>query len=848
MKIGQRWGVVVAIASPAKEAIMARMRAGNRPSRLDFFAQDLVSAHRALRQSRGHAAWVVGSLALGMAVTIAALALLNAELLLPFPAVADQHRLVRVSVSQTCVRPDRSTPDCWTRLSSPADYLALRGGLDGVQGLAAYTPGEIAVALPEARSMRTLLTSENYFDVLGVRPALGRTFSANDAATHAPVAVIADALWTREFAADPSVVGRSIRIADEFVEIIGVAPPLFAGVDRVRPGVRRPDVWLPMWLAPRVLPPTAIEQRRQGRDTWFVGRLKEGAEVRTVQAEANVLARRLASPSDARADVRRVWRVNPEHWHFALIIVMPIPILVLAIACVNAANLMLARGSQRQREMAIRLAIGAGRARIIRQLLLESALLALAGTAIAVPMAWWGLDLASRPLGGPIPIDPTVLALTILTAAVTTVAFGLAPAVRVSAERPSSTLGTGGARDDAPPHSRMRRALVLAQVALSLGLLATSWQFVSTVRAQAVSAGTPADRLLVARFNLQPLGMQPGEIETFYRDLVDGAMRLPGVDAAGVARHTSVWTFGQDPVASSIVVWLPADLPDDGRRTIGGYAGGDLLGAIGLRLIAGRGFTDADRLPRPQVAVVNQTFADSMTAPALGSLIRVAPRGSDFTAATDVRIVGVIEPALEPRLAPDGPPAAKVYLPSPIQPEPALALYVRTRAVAATVAQPLRELVNRLAPRVPIQELGSLQDLNERSYAAQLWLARGAAWLGVIGLLLATAGLYGVSSYVVAMRSREMAIRIAIGATPSAILTMILGQSMRVAAVGVLAGGASAIVVSRYIQSEYHGIQGIDGAAFGGAIAMFLVAMLFASAIPAVRASRVDPVENLKDA
>jgi predicted permease len=845
------------------EQVKEHVRAGVTGAWLDTLRQDLRYGWRALQHSRGFTTWVVGSLAIGMSVAIAALALLNALLVLPFPEVTEQKRLVRVSVSRNCGR-----PNCWIRMSSPADYDALRHGLTGVQGLAAYTLGEVAVALPEARSIRSALASANYFDVLGTRPAVGRVFDATDAETHAAIAVISYSLWTREFRADPAVIGRSIRVADQFVHIVGVAPALFVGIDRPRPegpkriGVgRAPDVWLPLWLADRVLPLSGREGRRQERDIAFVGRLRDGVEVPQVQAEAEVLALRLAASrgqasQGGRAEVLRVWRVNPRSWHIGVIVVMPIPILVLVIACVNAANLMLARGSQRQREMAIRLAIGAGRGRIIRQLLIESAVLALIAAAVAVPIAWWGLQLASNPLDVPIPIDTTVLALTFLTAAGTTVAFGLAPAIRVSAQPPSRTLGPVGARSDAiPRQSRMRRALVIAQVALSLGLLATAWQLVATVRAHAVSGGTPPDRLLIARFDLQPLKLATVEAETFYQRLFDGASRLPGTEAAGVARHTSVWTFGRGAASGSIVVWRTTDAPDEGRATIGGYAGGDLFDAVGLRIFAGRGFTEEDRQPRPQVAVVNQTFAREMNpsaspgtgASAVGSVLRVAPRGQDFGSSIDVRIVGVIEPALEPRLTPDGPPAAKVYLPSPIEPEPALALYLRTRGAAATLAQPVRDLVIQIAPRVPILEVGSLEELNERSYGQQLWLARAAAFLGIIGLLLATAGLYGVSSYVVAMRSREIAIRMAVGARPRVILAMILGQSMRVTAIGFLVGGGTAIAVSRVIQSEYHGVHGIDGAAFGGAAALFLVAMLLASAIPAVRASRLDPIENLKD-
>jgi predicted permease len=543
-----------------------------------------------------------------------------------------------------------------------------------------------------------------------------------------------------------------------------------------------------------------------------------------------------------------VWRVRPESWHIGAIVVLPIPILVLVIACVNAANLMLARGSQRHREIAIRLAIGAGRLRIVRQLLMESALLVAAATTLALVLAWCGLQLASNPLGTPIPFDAIVLASTLFTAAATTIAFGLMPALRVSAQRPSTTLGTIAAHSDAAPaQMRMRRLLIVVQTTLSLGLLATAWQLVSTVQADAVSSGTPANRLLIGRFDLQLLNLTPSATERFYSDLLSGCSRLPGVRAVGLAPATSVWSFGQRSPAS-IRVWRPTDGADSGHETIGGSVAGDLFQAVGIRVVAGRDFVDDDRHhAHPEVAVVNRSFASRMSGPVVGTTLRVARRGGDFASARDVRVVGIVESTVEPRFE-EGLPAEKVYLPTAIEPESALAAYIRAEDSATTLAQPVRELVSRIDPRVSIEEIGSLQEFNERSFSQQLWLARAAVFVGLVGLLLATAGLYGISSYVVSMRAREIAIRIAMGARPGAILSMVLKQSMRVAMVGLIFGGVSALIASRILQSEYHGLVGIDRAAFAGAVILFLAAMLLASALPALRASRLDPVEALKEA
>jgi putative ABC transport system permease protein len=440
-----------------------------------------------------------------------------------------------------------------------------------------------------------------------------------------------------------------------------------------------------------------------------------------------------------------------------------------------------------------------------------------------------------------------VLSATVFTAAATTVAFGLLPALRVSAQRPSTTLGTVAAHSGAAPaHTRLRRLLIVVQTALSLSLLATAWQLVSTVQADAVLSATPANRLLIGRFDLQPLNVSSSATERFYTDLLSAVSRLPSVRAAGLAPTTSVWSFSQ-PSPASLRVWRPTDGSDSGHETIGGCVAGDLFQAVGLRVVAGRDFVEDDRHhPQPEVAVVNRAFADRMSGPVVGTTLRVAPRGHDFASARAVRIVGIVESTVEPRFESGG-PAEKVYLPVALEPQSALALYIRTENSAAMLAQPVRELVSRIDPRVSIQEIGSLQEFNGRSFSQPLWLARAAVFVGLVGLLLATAGLYGISSYVVSMRAREIAIRVAVGARPGAILVMVLNQSLRVAIVGVIFGGVSAVIASRIVQSEYHGVVGLDRGAFAGVVILFVAAMLLATAMPALRASRRDPVKNLKE-
>ena len=577
----------------------------------------------------------------------------------------------------------------------------------------------------------------------------------------------------------------------------------------------------------------------------------------SVLAAAQVLASApaaAAATQSGSASVSGIVMLAPAHRPTTILLTMVIPMLVLVIACVNAASLTLARGSRQRRDVAIRLAIGAGRGRVVRQLLLESVLLACMATAVALPLAWFGLAAAGVRLGVSMPIDATVLAWTLVTASVSAVASGLVPAFRVTAHAPLRALSVSrGATWDTPAESRGKRAMVVAQVALAIGVLVAGTQLIRLVEGQGGSGGTPADRLFMASFDLAQLEFSPDAAATFYQRLLDGASRLPDADAVGLARRTAVWTFGRGKAPSSVVVWAPGREPE---VVNGGYAGGDLFGAVGLRLVAGRTFTAADATGAPHVAIVNRVYAEQLPErQALGRTIRVrqyvqSRRLSDreaLAASREVTIVGVIESAGERRYTQDGTPVGKVYLPSPLEPEPALTLYARSRGTAEAVAPSIRDLVSRIDPRVPIVEMGSLGSFNERSMGPGPWLARISALLGVVALLLAAAGLFAVVSYSVTQRAPEFAIRMALGANPRDLLRLVLTQSMVTVLIGFLLGGTVALIVSRLIAAQFHGASGIDALAFGQSSALLISLMLLASAVPALRAAHVDPVANLKD-
>jgi hypothetical protein len=393
---------------------------------------------------------------------------------------------------------------------------------------------------------------------------------------------------------------------------------------------------------------------------------------------------------------------------------------------------------------------------------------------------------------------------------------------------------------------RVRRTLVVVQVALSLGLLATGGQVLGAVKAlYAHSGAREPERLVVASFDLAQLKVSRPAGEAFYRDLLSRVSLLPQVESASLARRGALWTWGRGISASSIVAWRVSDGPKDGRLYLGGYAHGDLFGTVGLPVAQGRTFRPEDATPQATVAIVSRAFADNvLNGNAVGKIVKVGVRNRPFAEAREVRVIGVIDAAAD--LGYSKRPMATIYVASPLDYEPALSLYLRLRSGAEPILADLTTIVRELDPRVPVSEMTTLSALFERRYFEERVMAQALALLGIIALSLATAGLYGVVSFMVAARTRELGIRLALGASPSDVLRLVLSQSGRLAMAGGAIGFFAAVVLGAIVHASLVGAPGLDPLFFLAAASLMAVAMGMASYMPARRAARVDPIAALR--
>ncbi len=799
--------------------------------------QDAVFALRQLRKAPAFALIAVLTLALGIGATTAIFSLLHAVVLrpLPFP-----HPDRIVQLWRTEHGDDRSV--------AAASFLGFREARSFSRLAAAWTASfNLTGDGPPERILGDRV-SAGYFDVFGVRPELGRVFTeAEDRPGRDRVVVLSDSLWRQRFAADRQVVGRTFRLNGLAYEVIGVLPAAFE--------LRAVDarLWVPVAFTP--------EQAANFGNSYLhvLGRLRPGVSRKAAAAEVAAIARRLA-PLDLPSRRGQGTRLEPFLDHLLggyrkrLLILLGAVGCVLLIACVNVANLLLARGGVRSREIAVRAALGAGRGRIVRQLLTESLVLGLAGGLAGLGLAHAGVRfmVAISPAGVPrlatAGIDGAALAFALAVALAASLLFGLVPALRTARPDLQSMLKEGG-RAVSSPRDRMRTVLMVAEVALALVLLVGAGLLIrSAIRLQAVEVGFDPSGLLTAQLSL-PFADYPGGPDRAVKtvlEAVDRVGRIPGVSSAAAA---SILPLSRSNVSSTLDV-EERPVPEaermigNTRQVTPGY-----FGTLRTPLVRGRDFTARDRAGAPDVAIVNRQLARR----AWGSEEVLGKRLAywrDEKGPVWMTVVGVAGDVRQGQLADETRP--EVYLPleqanSDLlgEHELSMALVVRAAGDPAAIAPRVRQAVLAVDPRLPVFDLLTMEEIRTSLAATTRFNMLLLTALGAIGLLLAAVGIYGVIAYFVSQRTQEIGLRMALGATEGGVLSLVVWQAMRPVLLGVAVGLAGAAAAGRAIAGLLFEVSATDPATFAGVVLVLATAALLASWLPAKRAARVEPTRAL---
>ena len=803
-------------------------------------AHDVRFVLRGFATGRSFTGAVAGSLAIGIAATTIAFALVNGVLFRPLPEIRAQEELVRITLGPR--------QRVWIR-TTWEDYQVLRQGLTALDDLSVAHDARFAVAAGPGEPQVTggLVVSGNYFDVLGVQPALGRFFVPDEDAVPwaRPAVVVSHAYWQRHLSGDPAVLSHTLAVNGVDLPIVGIAPEGFVGAQT------RADVqlWVTFALSDLVFRDangSPIPARSASPfSTTLVGRLKPSATIQQAQAQGAGLAPGLASLRDrglkelfVRVEPLRI--VDPVTYAPRALALIGLPLIVLAIACVNAANLLLARATRRRDDWVVRMTLGASRWRLVRQMLVESLLLALGGGALGLLLTVWTRGFVQNQVLGEVVIDTNVLLFVVAAAVATALAFGLGPALSVTRAAVSRAPQAGRR---GPFGSRTRSVLVALQAALCLALLATGAQFTATVRALSDDGLPEPAQFLSVSLDLDPLRYGPSQAEAFYAQLLHRVQQLPGVRAAALSDRPASYLLGGLVTNWGPQVAVPggADIP---WKTVTTYATAGLFETVGLPVLQGRTFSAEEHRRPPRTVVVNETFAKSVLGgDALGRVVTITEsREGDMAAVVEAMVVGVVA-------APRGRPMFSlpmVYYPAPLTREPALDVFVRFEGGADAIAAAVRTIVSAQDARVPVGQITTGEELRRRRNLGDYTQAQTLSVLGVVAIILAASGLYGVASYMVTLRRKEIGIRIALGAERGSVLRLVIRQSMVPVLAGCGLGAAGAVIVGSLVRSRLYGVSPMDPAAFGGAALLLIVTMIVASLAPARRASRVDPIEVLR--
>lgn len=815
--------------------------------------RDIRHGLRSLLAHRGFAATAILSLALGLGANSALFGMFNSLLWRPLPVEAPDELVVLYRRSQTQTFYDEF---------SYAEYQDYREQAPVFDGLAGYALGEFALGSTDGtggaatRVIGELVTG-NYFDVLGVNPAQGRRFLPEEGRAGGPLAIIVShGFWSSRLGADPAAVGRTITLNNEAVTVVGVAPQGFRGTYAV---YMTPEFWVPAEALPRLRPAQSnFLANRSATSLRLLGRLAPGVSVVQAQAAVDTIAARLATAypdtnKDMKAFVFRELDARPEveiasAANAVALIFLCLTGLVLIVACANVANLLLARAASRRREVAIRLAIGAGRGQLIRQLLVESLLLASVAGVLAVGLGGAASSLLSRirvptdlPLELAFHTDFRVIVYTVGLATLAAVAFGLWPALQLSRTDLVPAL-----KDDGTAATRMGRrvrvsdVLVVGQVATSLVILIVAGLFVRSVDgARTLDPGFDSDNRIVMSLNPGLRGLDAVGARAFYRRVQEAVRDVPGVDQATLAQHV--------PLDFSLA---GGDVIVEGRDVAPGLEGIQVMtsavdehyfSVMNTALREGRAFTARDADDAPGVAIVNETLAATAWPGQnpLGRRIRFSGPEVRW-----LEVVGVSADGKYRQLTES--PRPFVWTALRQQSASSATLVVKTSRDTGAMLAEVRRAVATVDPAVPVYDAKTMEAFMERAYLGPRLATLVIAPAALCALVIAAVGLYGVLAYWVSRRTREIGVRSAIGASPADILGLVMRQGLTLAAVGLVCGLAGAFLVSRVVATLLFGVSATDPLVFAGVPMLLLVVAAVASYVPARRAVGIDPVGALR--
>ena len=814
--------------------------------------QDLRFAIRVLRRSPVYTTVVVLTLAIGIGANTAIFSLVDAVLIKLLPVNKPEQLVAIDTFSQRGERNNFSYPLFEQLRDRTKTFNGVFAAIDGTSGMEMLGP-----ANSEPLTVEVQLVSGEYFPVLGVNAITGRTLTVEDnkvPGAH-PVAVINYAFWRNTLGGDDAIVGKSIKLKNQPFTIVGVTPPDFFGESVGR----APDVWVPLMMQPnfdrgesflgmpnmgwlrvmaRLEPGESREQAQAALGVWL-------SQVQSDQGELGRNARRLSRvevvPGGKGLSETRD-KFSKQLWILTAVVG-----LLLLIACANVANLLLVRASARAREVAVRLAIGAGRGRLIRQFLTESLLLAFAGAVLGLILASWGsrlLLLMASEGAGPIPIDVSlnlrILGFTMLVALITAILFGLTPALSATRQNVNTALKVNTVANPGLPLSRL---LVVVQVALSLLLITGAALFVQTLRNLRVrNMGFEADKVVQVRVDAQAAGYKNEQLADLYTRLLKSVESVPGVVSASTS--DSGFKTGSSRTCCIAVEGYTFSANEDRQIRTGSVAPG-YFKTIGLSMLMGREFQPQDLSTQKKpasfakVAIINEVMARRYFGDA-------NPIGKHFgwgdppDIKYDIEIIGVAANAVYDNLREET--SSLIYFPG----NRGQLLVVRAAGSPDAVVTSVRNEIRAVDKNLVISGIKTVPQLIDQSLILEALLAKLSSFFGVLALLLASIGLYGVMAYAVVRRTKEIGIRMALGAQPGSVRWMVLRETLRLVIVGVVIGIPAALAATRFISGLLYGLTPTDPISVAMAVVTLVVSAILAGFLPARTASRVDPLVALK--